>query len=326
MKVDSAFPETLAEALTFFAVEENAFAFMVSLRWPTGTVSCPRCGTERVGFIASRKVWECRECKERKQFSVKVGTIFEDSPIKLGKWWSAIWLISNAKNGISSCEIHRALGVTQKTAWFMLQRIRLALKAGSFEKMNGIIEADETYIGGKASNMHKHVREARIKGRGTVGKEIVFGLLERGERKKASRIHAKVIKAADRATLQGEIHRKVEPGSNVFTDCLPAYCPMDQDYVHATVDHAVEYVRENIYTNGLENFWALLKRTLKGTYVSVNAEHLTRYLDEQSFRFNERKDNDQGRFLKAIAGIIGRRLTYLALTSGGQGGQTQAWA
>ena len=322
MKVDSAFPETLAEALAFFAVEENAFAFMVSLRWPTGTVSCPRCGTERVSFISSRKVWECRECVKQKQFSVKVGTIFEDSPIKLGKWWSAIWLISNAKNGISSCEIHRALGVTQKTGWFMLQRIRLALQSGTVMKMRGTVEADETYIGGKAANMHKHVREARIKGRGTVGKEIVFGLLERGERKKASRVHAKVIKTAERAVLHGEIKEKVEAGSNVFTDCLPAYCPMDEAYIHATVDHAVEYVRDNIHTNGLENFWALLKRTLKGTYVSVNAEHLFRYLDEQSFRFNERKDNDQGRFLKAIAGIMGRRLTYLALISNGQCPQT----
>ena len=183
--------------------------------------------------------------------------------------------------------------------------------------MTGTVEADETYIGGKAANMHKHVREARIKGRGTTGKEIVMGLLERRERKKASRVHAKVVKSTERSVLHGEIADKVEADSNVFTDSLVAYCQMDEAYLHQTVDHAVEYVRENVHTNSLENFWCLLKRTLKGTYVSVNAEHLFRYLDEQSFRFNERKDNDQGRFLKAIAGIVGRRLTYVSLIAKG---------
>lgn len=310
-------PTTLLEAVSYFSDENVALAFVRSMRWADGVAVCPVCKSNQSYELTSRKMWKCKDCA--KQYSVKVGTIFEDSPIKLGKWMCAFWLIVNAKNGISSYEIHRSIGVTQKSAWFMLHRIRLAIQNGTIVKMSGTVEADETYIGGKAANMHKAVREKKIKGRGTVGKEIVFGLLERGERKKASRVHAKVIKAADRAVLHGEIKERVEAGSNVFTDCLPAYCPMDADYIHATVDHAVEYVRDNIHTNSMENFWALLKRTLKGTYVSVNAEHLFRYLDEQSFRFNERKDNDLGRFLKAIAGIVGKRLTYAALTDGNDG-------
>lgn len=316
MQAELTFPETLQEAIIFCANEQNAFDFIVSMRWPTGAVSCPDCGGSSVAFLETRKVWKCRSCK--RQFSVKVGTVMEDSPIKLDKWLCAFWLIANAKNGISSYEIHRALGVTQKTGWFLLHRIWLALQNGTLEKMTGTVEVDETYIGGKAANMHKDKREARIKGRGPTGKDIVMGILERGNEKKASKVRHKVLKTADRASLHGEIKSNVEAGANVYTDCLPAYCPMDSDYFHATVDHAVEYVRENVHTNGLENFRALLKRTLKGTYGSVNAEHLTRYLDEQTFRFNERKDNDQGRFLKAIANIVGRRLTYLKLTKGGE--------
>ena len=309
------FPESLSEAIIFFADPENALNFMVALRWSDGIAKCPRCESKNAGFLSTRRLWKCRDCS--KQFSVKAGTVFEDSPLGLDKWLPAVWLIVNAKNGISSCEIGRALKVTQKTAWFMLHRVRLALQNGSFVKMAGTVEADETFIGGKAANMHKHKREERIKGRGTTGKEIVMGLLERGTRKKASRVHAKVIKSTERAILHGEITDKVETGSNVYTDSLVAYCGMDEAYLHQTVDHAVEYVRENVHTNSLENFWCLLKRTLKGTYVSVNAEHLFRYLDEQSFRFNERKENDQGRFLKAIAGIVGRRLTYVSLIAKG---------
>ncbi len=312
------FPESLSEAIIFFAVPENALAFMASLRWSDGVAKCSRCASTNAVFLSTRKLWKCRDCS--KQFSVKAGTVFEDSPLGLDKWLPAVWLIVNAKNGISSCEIARALKVTQKTGWFMLHRIRLAMQNGTIEKLSGTVEVDETYIGGKAANMHAHKRAKRIKGRGMTGKDVVMGLLERGGDKKSSKVRHKVLRAADKASLHGEIHRNVEAGSNVYTDCLPAYCPMDEKFVHATVDHAVEYVRESVHTNSLENFWALLKRTLKGTYVSVNAEHLSRYLDEQSFRFNERKDNDQGRFLKAIAGIVGRRLTYVALIAKGNDG------
>jgi hypothetical protein len=237
----------------------------------------------------------------------------EDSPIGLDKWMAAIWLITNAKNGISSYEVHRALGVTQKTAWFLLHRIRLALQRGSLEKFCGRVEADETFIGGKARNMHAVKRAVRILGRGPTGKAIVLGLLDRSHGEKPSRVQAMVVTGRRKKHLQTEIRARVEPGSELMTDALKSYEGLEE-YVHQVVDHAETYVKEHVHTNGMENFWSLLKRSIKGTYVSVEPYHLFRYLDEQSFRFNERKDNDRGRFLKAVAGIVGKRLTYDALT------------
>ena len=306
------FPQTLTECITQFSDADRANDFMVKMRWPEG-VECPRCNSKSLRQIKTRRLWVCKDCVGHNQFSVKVGSIFEDSAVPLGKWLTAIWLILNAKNGISSYEIHRSIGVTQKTAWFMLRRIRTAVETGTFKKLHGIVEADETFIGGKASNMHRHIREKKIKGRGTTGKEIVMGLPERGTRKKASKVHALVIKSTERAVLHGEIEKSVKKGSHVFTDSLPAYCEMDEAYVHATVDHAVEYVRDNIHTNGLENFWCLLKRTLKETYVHVNAEHLFRYINEQVYRFNARKGNDTARFIEVLVRVAGRRLTYKQL-------------
>ena len=232
------FPKTLIECINEFSDADRAREFLTRMRWPEG-VECPRCQSKNLREIKTRRLWVCKDCSGHNQFSVRVGSIFEDSPIFLGKWLTAIWLILNAKNGISSYEIHRSIGVTQKTAWFMLHRIRVAVETGSFKKLHDTVEMDETYIGGKSINMHKTKREAHIKGRGPTGEAIIMGLLERGG-KGQSRVAAKVVKAADRATLDGEIHRKVAPGSNVFTDCLPAYCPMDSDYVHQPVDHAVE--------------------------------------------------------------------------------------
>src|ERR1700751_5268282 len=179
MKTPMAFPKTLHDAVKYFTTGDNALNFLVALRWPAGVV-CPRCGSKEVRFLKSRKIWECSECETLRQFSVKVGTIMEDSPIKLDKWMSAFWLIVNAKNGISSYELHRAIGVTQKSAWFMLHRIRLAMQDGSIEKFSGRVEADETFIGGRARNMHAD-KKAKIltKGRGAIGKVAVMGLLER---------------------------------------------------------------------------------------------------------------------------------------------------
>lgn len=302
---------------------------MVEVRWPDGVV-CPHCQSRNVGKMSgARRVWNCKECK--KQFSVKVGTVFEDSPLGLEKWLPALWLIANAKNGISSYEIHRALGVTQKTAWFMLQRIRLAMQTGTFEKITGEVEADETYIGGKAANMHKGEREKRIVGRGTVGKDAVMGVLDRGERKtveakkkkvgKHSTVRLKHVPDTTRVTLQGEIVLHVESGSEVFTDAALAYRGLNPDYIHAFVDHAVRYVDGKVHTNGLENFWTLLKRTIKGTYVAVNSEHLFRYLDEQTFRFNERERNDAGRFKQVLGSVAGKRLTYTQLVGYGEAEQ-----
>lgn len=305
-------PSTLVEAVRYFSNPDTCLSFFVRLRWPNG-ITCPRCGSPDHSFISTRRVWKCREC--RKQFSAKVGTIFEDSPLGLDKWLVAIWLIANAKNGISSWELHRALGITQKSAWFVLHRIRLAMQTGSFTKLKGEVEVDETFIGGKARNMHADKRAEKIHGRGACGKAIVIGVLERG-----GEVRTKVIPNTRKKTVQAEVRQHVEPGSLVCTDALASYEGLDAEYVHEAVDHAKEYVRGNVHTNGLENYWSLLKRCIRGTYVSVEPFHLFRYLDEEAFRFNERKNADDEpktdgeRFLLVTGAVAGKRLTYKKLT------------
>jgi transposase-like protein len=304
-------PTTLLEAIRYFSDKDACLDFMVMVRWG-GDVTCPHCQSQAVRFLANQRKWQCNGC--RKQFSVKVGTIFEDSALGLDKWLTGLWLLVNAKNGISSYEVHRALGVTQKTAWFMLQRLRLAMQMGSFEKMKGQVEADETFIGGKARNMHPGKRKA--KGRGAVGKAVVLGLLERHGEDATSRVKAKVIADTRKNTLHAEVRAHVEPGTELHTDALASYEGM-AEYAHKVIDHAEAYVDGTVHTNGMENFWSLLKRSIKGTYVSVEPYHLFRYLDEQSFRFNERKDNDLGRFLKAACNVSGKRLEYKELIGEG---------
>lgn len=301
----SSSPQTLLEAIKYFSDPDTCLKFVAELRWPQG-VTCPRCQALEPTFISTRRVWKCKGCK--KQFSVKVGTIFEDSPLPLEKWLAAIWLIANAKNGISSYEIHRGLGITQKSAWFVLHRIRLAMKTGTFEKLQGTVEADETYIGGKVSNMHKSKRPLGTSTGGR-GKSIVMGLLERN-----GKVRAKVIKETSKPTLHAEVMAHVEPGSELFTDTHPSYVGLDADFVHETINHMESYVRGKVHTNGLENFWSLLKRMIRGTYIRPTAFHLLAYLDEESFRFNERHGNDGKRFLRVLAGIVGRRLTWKRLT------------
>lgn len=239
----------------------------------------------------------------------------EDSAISLDKWLAAIWLIANAKNGVSSYEISRSLGVTQKSAWFLLHRIRLAMRTGTFNKLFGEVEVDETVIGGLSRNMHKHKREVKIKGTGGIGKVAVMGLLKRhGE------IRAKVVSDTRRETLHREVHAHTEHGSEVFTDAWISYNGLDAAHVHQVINHAEAYVRGNVHTNGIENFWSLLKRSIKGTYVSVEPFHLFRYLDEQTFRFNSRGGNDADRFLQATKSIVGKRLTFKQLTGKGPTG------
>lgn len=318
-------PKTLVEAIRYFADFDNC----VALRWPNG-VTCPTCGRKDVRFIAPYRRWECKSKHPQKQFTAKVGTIFADSPIGLDKWFAAIWMITNCKNGVSSYEIARDLGITQKSAWFMLHRIRYAMRTGTFEKMSGQIEADETYIGGLARNMHKDKRAEKIKGTGGSGKAIVMGLLERhgidksqkvidttngGKKsKKASRVRAKVIPNTQSETLQNEVHEHVEVGAEVFTDALASYQGLDPEYAHKVIDHAEAYVQGSVHTNGIENFWSLLKRAIKGSYVSVEPFHLFRYVDEEAFRFNERKLTDGERFTEVMSSVAGKRLTYKHLT------------
>jgi transposase-like protein len=302
-------PETLQNAIIYFSDPERCFQYALNLRWPNGIVSCPRCGSEEHSFISTRRMWFCKGCK--KQFTLKVGTIFEDSPLGLDKWMCAYWMLCNCKNGISSCEVARAIGITQKSAWFMLHRIRKTLQddfAGG--RLGGEVEADETFIGGKARNMHIAKRERRITGTGGKDKTAVMGILERG-----GKVRTTVIPNRKKAQLQAEVKKHVEAGSALYTDALLSYHGLAGDFAHQVVDHAVEYVNGRIHTNGLENFWSLLKRGINGTYVSIEPFHLFRYLDEQSFRYNNRKNmGDQARFEAAMKNVAGKRLTYNELT------------
>lgn len=303
--------KTLQEAIEYFSNPKNCLAYIIPLRWKDSEITCPRCGCKNHYFVETRSLWQCKGCK--KQFTVKIGTIMEDSPLPLKTWLAAIWLITNAKNGISSYEVHRSLGITQKSAWFVLQRIRYVMHTGTFEKMSGGIEADETYVGGKARNMHQEKKAEKIQGRGASGKTIVIGLFERGTEDKVSRVKANVAKDTKKETLQQNIKENVELGATVYTDENPSYENMNK-YLHETVNHAAnEYVRGTASTNGLENFWSLFKRTVKGTYIAVEPFHLFRYIDEQQFRFNERKKTDGERFVEVLSNIIGKRLTYKEL-------------
>src|SRR2546426_2426421 len=301
-------PKTLQEAILYFADPVNCREYLVARRWPNG-VACPRCESQNVLFLEKYNRWHCREKHNAPQFTLKTGTIMEDSPIGLDKWMTAMWQIVNCKNGISSYEIHRALGITQKTAWFLDHRIRLALASGSFEKLTGEVEADETFIGGKARNMHVGKRQRRITGTGGKDKTAVMGIMERG-----GKVRTVVIANRKKKALQAEVKKHVEAGSALYTDALLSYEGLAGDYAHQVVDHAVQYVDGRIHTNGLENFWSLLKRGIAGTYVSVEPFHLFRYLDEQAYRYNNRKMTDAERFSIAVTGIIGKRLTFDQLT------------
>jgi transposase-like protein len=312
MSNPTAAPKTLLQAIRYFADPDVALNFLASLRWPDGP-SCPRCGSLEHSFLKTRRIWKCKACQ--RQFSVKLGTIFEDSPIGLDKWLPCLWMIANDKNGISSYEVGRALGVTQKTAWFMLHRIRLAMQTETFAKMGGDVEVDETYIGGKRGNQPK-ARQRRIgfTGSSHPGKVAVMGLLERHGHDGYSKVRTAVITTGmKKPSVQGMVRDRVEPGSNVYTDALRSYVGLDRDYIHQFIDHAEKYVEGQVHTNGLENFWSLVKRALKGTYISVEPFHLFRYLDEQVFRFNARKTDDANRFTAVLRNAPGRRLTYKAL-------------
>jgi transposase-like protein len=262
MKEKQEFPETLSEAIKYFADTDTSINFMAAIRWPDGKVSCPRCQSYNMVYTTARRLWRCRDCQC--QPSVKVGTIFEESPLGLDKWLPAFWMICNAKNGISSCELSRALGVTQKTAWFMLHRIRLALQNKSIKKLTGEVEVDETYIGGTAHKMNNKQRRNKARGSGSVGKAVIMGLLER-----KGRVVAMAVPNPKRKTLTALVYQNVEPGSAVFTDALPSYNKLNSHYAHEAINHAVCYVKENVHTNGLENFWSLLKRTIRDTYASL---------------------------------------------------------
>jgi transposase-like protein len=318
-------PKTLLQAIQYFSDPENCRKFMVFVRWPDGIVRCHRCGKEGAAYMEKSRLYFCKGGHEKPKFSLKVGTIFEESAIGLEKWLPAMWLLCNAKNGISSYELHRALGVTQKTAWFMLHRIRLAMKNKSVLKLGssgGPVEVDEAFIGPNLKKMHASKRQELKRGMSNVNQAVVMGMLDRESRQ----VRAKVVPNVSRATLQNEILNHIAGGSTVYTDGYVSYDRLAaKAYIHETVNHVTEYVRGEVHTQGIENFWSLLKRTLRGTYVAVEPFHLDQYLSEQVFRFNNRatKDNpltDADRFVLAVSQISGKRLTYAELT--GKVGET----
>lgn len=301
-------PRTLLEAVRYFSDPDLALAFVVRLRWPDGRPECPRCfSKDEHGFISTRRLWKCGQCK--RQFSAKKGTIFEDSPLGWDKWLPAIWLIANSKNSISSYEVARSLGVTQKTAWFMLHRIRLAMESRTFQKLSGTVEADETAIGGRAKFMHKDRRDRAITSRGSTDKAIVHGVVQRG-----GAVRAEVVAETTALRLQGNVRRWVAEGSAVYTDEAAAYVGLDRHFAHKAVNHQREYVSGDVHTNSVENFWSLLKRAIKGTQIHVSEEHLDRYVSERAFAYNLRDRTDLGRMQAATTGTGGRRLPWKRLT------------
>jgi hypothetical protein len=338
-------PKTLQEAAIYFAGVDNCIEYLADKRWPDGVVVCPDCGRKDATYVPARRVWQCKTRHPKAQFSIKVGTIFEDSPVPLGKWLMAMWMIANCKNGVSSWELHRTIGVTQKTAWFMRHRIGMALQDGSSEMFGGSesgpVEVDEAFIGGEPKNKHLSHRmktKRTVKNeagewvfnpnfretRGRASKKTpVMGMIDRETRK----ARAQVIPGIDRKVLQDLILDNVSKGSKVFTDGLPEYQSLKaMGFVHDTVNHLSEYVRGEVHTNGIENFWSLLKRGLRGTYVAVEPFHLDRYVTEQIFRYNNRatKDNplnDSDRFALAVSQIVGKRLTYAELTGKVEGAE-----
>jgi transposase-like protein len=301
-------PDTLQNAILYFSSPDNCREYLVAHRWPDG-VTCPRCGSKNVLFQPKYNRWQCGSKHDLRQFTSKTGTIFEESPLGLDKWLVAMWQVVNCKNGVSSYEIAKAIGVTQKSAWFMDHRIRCALGMAPTDKLTGHVEADETFIGGKSRNMHLSKRQRRITGTGGKDKTAVMGILERG-----GKVRTTVIPNRKKSAIQTEVKKHVEAGAALYTDALLSYDGLAGDYAHQVIDHAVKYVDGNVHTNGLENFWSLLKRTIAGTYVSVEPFHLFRYLDEQAWRFNNRRMTDGERFSVAVSGIFGKRLTFDQLT------------
>jgi transposase-like protein len=321
-------PKTLQDAIAYFADPDRAFDYAVKMRWPGGNVTCPRCGQAKHSFIKTRRLWFCYVCK--KQFTVKVGTVMEDSPIRLDKWLTAFWMLCNCKNGISSYELHRTLGIRQQSAWFMLHRIREAMKSDDSFQFGGpgnVVESDETFVGPNPYRMHRSRKLKLQQRRGQqrrgdvgIGKTAVAGVLDRETR----RVRAKVVPNVRRDTLQAAILNSIAPGSKLYTDDSTTYrwAAGESEFIHEVVNHAREYVRGQVHTQGIENFWSLLKRTLRGTYVAVEPFHLDRYLDEQIFRFDNRatKDNplnDSDRFAFLMSQVSGKRLTYAQLTGKG---------
>jgi transposase-like protein len=305
-------PQTLQQAIIHYADPMNCVREMVAQRWPDGKVTCPTCGRNDVSWLEKQFKWQCKSKHTKRQFSAKTGTIYEDSPLGLDKWLMATWMITNCKNGVSSYEIARSIGVTQKSAWFMLHRIRLAMgdSDGKLGGNGGPVEIDETFVGGKVKNMHKSKRIKGMNYSAGNGKTIVMGMLERG-----GKVRAGVIKDRKAPTMRPALYNNVEAGSHIITDEHSTYPFIAGPYFHEVINHMDGYVRAHIHTNGIENFWSCLKRSVGGTYISVEPHHLDAYVVEQVFRYNNRRDhNDASRFAKVLSQVTGKHLTYAEVT------------
>ena len=299
---------SLLELFDMFPDEESATEWFERTRWPDGIRPCPRCDSERTHEVRNRKPmpFRCSDC--RKYFSVRTGSVLEESRLPLRKWVIAIYLMATNLKGVSSMKLHRDLGVTQKTAWFMTQRIREAWLDDT-EQLTGTVEVDETYIGGQRKNMHAWQR-AQLEGRGTAGKAPIIGAKNR----ETGRIRVQRIQSADTRTVEDFVGESVEAGSTIYTDEHPAYRNLGKRYHHEAVRHSVqEYVLEQAHTNGIESFWSMLKRGYQGVYHKMSFEHLHRYAVEFAGRHNVRDLDTIAQMVATANLMVGKRLTYKAL-------------
>lgn len=295
---------TLARLFQMFPDDETAEAWFIESRWPGG-IRCPYCDSDKINDNATHATmpFRCNSCKKR--FSVKSKSIMHSSKLGYQKWAIAMYLVTTNLKGISSMKLHRDLGITQKAAWHMLHRIRAAY-TDTNDPFSGEVEVDETFMGGKEGN--KHAKDKLRAGRGTVGKTAVVGMKER----ESNKVHAEVVEATDKATLQGFVTDNTDEGAIVYTDDARAYLGMPRR--HATVKHSVgEYVRQQAHTNGMESFWSLLKRGFTGTYHQMSPKHLHRYIDEFEGRYNDRPLDTEAQMVNIVRGAEGKRLRYADL-------------